>query len=129
MCMCWPICVHVSMSVCAHMRLSLLFQSACVCAYIYDGPVVFDDDIAYVTNAADCKYCICCVVFGLWLVLFVFCCCVEQATMVCVYMLFNVCAYVHVCMCAYAFVVVVSIGVRLCISSMDPWCSTTTLHM
>ena len=39
--------------------------------HIYDGPVVFDDEIAYVTNAADCKYCICCVVFGLRLVLVV----------------------------------------------------------
>ena len=76
-------------------------QSVCMCPYlyvcirvcrccfnrrafvhIYDGPVVFDDEIAYVTNAADCKYCICCVVFGLWLVLVVFSCCVEQAAMV-----------------------------------------------
>ena len=50
--------------------------------HIYDGPVVFDDEIAYVTNAAGSKYCICCVVFGLWLVLIVFSRCVEQAAIV-----------------------------------------------
>ena len=73
--------------------------------HIYDGPVVFDDDIACVTNAAVCKYCICCVVFGLWLVLVVFCCCVEQAAMMRVHVLANWCACVHVCMCAYEFLV------------------------
>ena len=65
-------CVHVCM--CAYAFLVVVSIGVRLCISTM-GPVVFDDEIAYVTNAAACKYCICCVVFGLWLVLVVFSCC------------------------------------------------------
>ena len=70
----WCACVRAGQFVC---MCSCLYVCICVsrCCFnrrafvhIYDGPVVFDDEIAYVTNAAASKYCICCVVFGLRLV-------------------------------------------------------------
>ena len=67
MCVCVCVCVCICVArVCLNRRA---FVHICD-----DGPVVFfDDDIAYVTNAAACKYGICCVAFGLWLVLVVCC--------------------------------------------------------
>ena len=85
-CSCLYVCICVSR--CCFNRRAF--------AHIYDGPVVFDDENAYVTNAAGSKYGICCVVFGLWLVLVVFSCCAQQAGMVCVRMCWTV--YVHVFM-------------------------------
>ena len=69
--------------------------------HIYDGPVVFDDDIAYVTNAAGSKYCICCVVFGLCLVLVVFSCCGEQVVLVCARACWPICVHMSMSVCVH----------------------------